>query len=146
VIILCSNSTKTNAARAMRPILPVTCWSVFHRWVSSAKPRSPRQRTKRISAFRGPGADIQFLDPSGLLHRDVDTVTCAFVPGIGQDGHGVQERAQHGQHVLPGRGQVMHTERFSSFDLVGLKYMDGFGELTGLPRAPAEFAQDTPGS
>jgi hypothetical protein len=55
VIILCSNSTKTSAARAMRPILPglaVTCWRVFQRWVNSAKPRSPRQRTERSSAFR----------------------------------------------------------------------------------------------
>ena len=55
VISLCSNSTSTNAARAMRPILPglaVTCWSVFHRCVSSAKPRSPRHLTERISPFR----------------------------------------------------------------------------------------------
>ena len=37
------------------------------------------------------------------------------------------------------------SERFSSSDLAGLKYVDGFGELPGLPGAAAEFAQDAPG-
>jgi Alpha/beta hydrolase family len=41
-------------------------------------------------------------------------------------------------------GQII-TERFSSFYLAGLKYVDGFGELPGLPGAAAEFAQDAPG-
>jgi len=36
-------------------------------------------------------------------------------------------------------------ELFSSFDLAGLKDVDGFGELPGLPRAAAELAQDAPG-
>ena len=37
------------------------------------------------------------------------------------------------------------SERFSSSDLAGLKYVDGFGELPGLPGAAEEFAQDAPG-
>jgi hypothetical protein len=36
-------------------------------------------------------------------------------------------------------------ERFSSFDLAGLKDVDGLGELPGAPRAAAQFAQDVPG-
>jgi len=37
----------------------------------------------------------------------VDAVTSAFVPGIGQHGHGLQERPQHAQDVLAGGGQVV---------------------------------------
>jgi len=37
------------------------------------------------------------------------------------------------------------SERFSSSDLAGLKYVNGFGELPGLPGTAAEFAQDAPG-
>jgi hypothetical protein len=37
------------------------------------------------------------------------------------------------------------TESFSSSDLAGLKDVDGFGQLPGLPGAAAEFAQDAPG-
>ena len=40
---------------------------------------------------------------------------------------------------------ILLSERFSSSDLAGLKYMDGFGELPGLPGAAEEFAQDAPG-
>ena len=36
-------------------------------------------------------------------------------------------------------------EPFSSCDLVGLKDVDGFGDLPGSPGAAAEFAQDPPG-
>ena len=36
-------------------------------------------------------------------------------------------------------------EPFSSFDLAGLKDVDGFGELPGFPGAASEFAQDVPG-
>jgi len=38
-------------------------------------------------------------------------MTSAFIPGIGQHRHGIAERPQHAQHVLPGRGQVMHIAR-----------------------------------
>ena len=67
---LCSNSTRTSAARAMRPILPglaVTCWSVFHRWVNSAKPRSPRHRTDRSSALRARVSMSSSLSPAGFF-------------------------------------------------------------------------------
>ena len=37
------------------------------------------------------------------------------------------------------------NEPFSSFYLAGLEDVDGLGELPGLPRAAAEFAQDAPG-
>jgi transposase len=37
------------------------------------------------------------------------------------------------------------TEPFSSCDLAGLKDVDGFGQLPGLPWAAAEFAQNAPG-
>ncbi len=50
---------------------------------------------------------------------------------------------------FPGNAGTVETptakERFSSSDLAGLKYVDGFGELPGLPGAAAEFAQDAPG-
>jgi hypothetical protein len=36
------------------------------------------------------------------------------------------------------------TEPFSSSNLAGLKYVDGFGELPGAPGAAAEFPQDAP--
>ena len=55
----------------------------------------------------GTGIDIEFLHASGFLYRDVDAVTCAFVAGIGQDGHGAQERPQHREDIFPCRGQVM---------------------------------------
>lgn len=54
--------------------------------------------------------------------------------GLPVSGHGEQ---------LP--GQQQDSEPFSSCDLAGLKDVDGFGELPGLPRAAAEFAQDAPG-
>jgi len=38
-----------------------------------------------------------------------------------------------------------HSEPFSSFDLAGLKDVDGLGQLPGTPWAAAEFAQDVPG-
>jgi hypothetical protein len=90
----------------MRPILPglaVTYWSVFHRWVNNAKQRSPRQRTERISAFRARVPMSSSLTRR-LLHRDMDAVTSAFVPGIGQHRRSLQERLQHAQDILPGRG------------------------------------------
>ena len=37
------------------------------------------------------------------------------------------------------------SEPFSSLGLAGLQDVDGFGELSGLPGAAAEFAQDVPG-
>ena len=37
------------------------------------------------------------------------------------------------------------TLSLSSSDLAGLKDVDGFGQLPGLPGAAAEFAQDAPG-
>jgi hypothetical protein len=41
--------------------------------------------------------------------------------------------------------QMVVTERFSSSDLAGLEDVYGLGQLPGLPRAAAEFAQDAPG-
>ena len=35
-------------------------------------------------------------------------MTCAFVTGIGQHGHGLQERPQHAQDILAGGGQRVH--------------------------------------
>ena len=67
---LCSNSTRTSAARAMRPIfegLAVTCWSVRQRWVNSAKPRSPRHRTERKSALRARVSMSSSLTPAGFF-------------------------------------------------------------------------------
>ncbi len=58
-----------------------------------------------------PGINVELLDPSGLLHRYVDAVTCTFVAGIGQHWHRVQERPQHAQDIFPGRGQVMDIAR-----------------------------------
>jgi hypothetical protein len=43
------------------------------------------------------------------------------------------------------RSRSRQNERFSSFDLAGLKDVDGLGELPGPPRAAAELAQDVPG-
>jgi hypothetical protein len=37
------------------------------------------------------------------------------------------------------------NEPFSSSDLAGLKHVDGFSQLPGLPGGAAEFAQDAPG-
>jgi hypothetical protein len=41
--------------------------------------------------------------------------------------------------------QLPDNEPFSSCDLAGLKDVDGFGQLPGLPWAAAEFAQNAPG-
>lgn len=38
-------------------------------------------------------------------------MTCAFVRGISQGRHDAQERPQHREHILPGRGQVMDIAR-----------------------------------
>jgi hypothetical protein len=38
----------------------------------------------------------------------------------------------------------INSEPFSSCDLAGLKGVDGFGQLPGLPGAAPEFAQDVP--
>ena len=67
--------------------------------------RRPQQRI--------PGAivNVGLFHAGGLLHRDVDPVTCAFVPGIGQRRHDIQERPQHRQDLLPRRGQVMNIAR-----------------------------------
>jgi len=46
---------------------------------------------------------------------------------------------------LFGRAYVKLSERFSSSDLAGLEDVYGLGQLPGLPRAAAEFAQDAPG-
>jgi hypothetical protein len=88
--------------------------------------RAPALRQQRETALAqaahraeqgvaGPGADVQLLDPGGLLDRDVDAVTSTFVAGIGQHGHGLQERPQHAQDVLAGGGQVVDIERFPSW-------------------------------
>ena len=113
VISLCSNSTSTNAARAMRPILPglaVTCWSVFplRQQRETALAQAPHRADQPVP---GPGINVEFPAPGGLLHRDVDAVTSSFVPGIGQHRHGIAERPQHAHDVLPGCGQVMHIAR-----------------------------------
>ncbi len=64
--------------------LIMTCWRVRQRWASRVKPRSPRQRCERISAFAGTGVRVKFPAAGGPFHRDVDAMTCAFIPGIGQ--------------------------------------------------------------
>jgi hypothetical protein len=47
--------------------------------------------------------------------------------------------------VENGVGIPAASEPFSSWDLTGLKDVDGFGQMPGFPWAAAEFAQDTPG-
>ena len=59
----------------------------------------------------GSGINVKLFDPSRFLHRDVDTVTGAFVARIGQQGHGFQERPHQGKDILTGGGQVMDTAR-----------------------------------
>ena len=49
------------------------------------------------------------------------------------------------QRPAPMAAETPVSEPFSSGDLVGLKDVDGFGELPGPPRAAAELAQDAPG-
>ena len=50
---------------------------------------------------------------------------------------------RHGART--GHGRCSRGCRPLSSDLAGLKDVDGFGQLPGLPRAAAEFAQDAPG-
>ena len=67
---LCSNSIRTRAARAMGPIslgLAVTFWRVFHRWESSAKPRSPRHLAELSSMFRVRALMSSSLTPFGFF-------------------------------------------------------------------------------
>ena len=65
----------------------------------AALARAAHRAQKRVA---GPGINVEFCDPGPLLHRDVDAVTCAFVAGIGQHGHRVQERPQQvGEHLGP---------------------------------------------
>jgi hypothetical protein len=59
----------------------------------------------------GPGINVELSAPGWLRHRHVNAMTCAFITRVGQHGHGVQERPQHPQDILPGRGQVMHIAR-----------------------------------
>jgi hypothetical protein len=49
------------------------------------------------------------------------------------------------EHDLSGPLYDLVTEPFSSWDLPGLKDVDGLGQLAGLPGAAAELAQDVPG-
>jgi len=67
-----------------------------------------RRAQQRVA---GAVVNAGFFYPGRLPHRDVDTVTCAFVARIGQHGHDVQERAQHREDILAGRGQVMDITR-----------------------------------
>ena len=46
-----------------------------------------------------------------LLHRGEDTVTCAFIPAVGQAGHLVRVIPQHRKYRFPRRGQVMDIPR-----------------------------------
>jgi hypothetical protein len=47
--------------------------------------------------------------------------------------------------MLPDPGAYPSHGTFSSSDLAGLKDVDSFRQLPGLPGAAAEFAQDAPG-
>ena len=108
VIILCSNSTRTSAARAMRPILPglaVTCWSVFQRG-HSAKPRSPSS-APTATARRGPASRPAF-DPGGFF-TDGTRDPRLHNPD-GQHRHGVQN-GRSTPRTSPGRGQVRNIAR-----------------------------------
>ena len=98
----------------------------------------PQQR------IAGLGINVQLFDPGRLLHRDVDAVTCAFITRIGQHRHGVQERPQHAQDILPGRSQVMDIARQHvrnpQRNPGGVKQgLDIPAEIMGLPRTALKF-------
>jgi len=89
----------------------------------------------------GPGINVQLFDPDRLLCRDVNSVTSTFVAGISQHRHGVQERPQHAQDILPGGGQVMNIARKHirnpQRDPRRVKQrLDVRAEIMGLPRVP----------
>jgi len=47
----------------------------------AALAQAARRAQQRIP---GAGVKVEFFHAGGLLHRDLDPVTCAFVPAIGQ--------------------------------------------------------------
>src|ERR1035437_4759040 len=74
----------------------------------AALAQAAHRAQKRVTC---PGINVQLFGPGRLLYRDVDAMTCAFVAGIGQDGHGIQERPQYCEDILAGGGQVMDIAR-----------------------------------
>lgn len=121
----------TSAARAILVILlglTVTCWRVRHRPVSSATPRSPRQRTARSSALRVRVLMSEFGAVCGLRHRGVHSLTCALVAGVGEGGQSLAGRGvQRAEAVFAGSGQVV--------DRAGLDLRDPDREPVGTEQS-----------
>ena len=80
---------RTRAAWASSPTrrgLMVTRCRARQRPVSSAKPRSPRQRGGPVEGVVGLVVGGEDLPADGLLDRCRDALTCAVVAGVGQCG------------------------------------------------------------
>src|SRR5262249_53471377 len=89
----------------------------------------------------GAVVDGQDVAAGGLLERDVYSVTCTLVAGVGQDRHRGGGRVGGGQYVLTGRFDVHDV---AGFDVAGPdrksvgfeESLDVAAEITGLPRIP----------
>jgi hypothetical protein len=144
MIILCSNSTRTNAARAMRPILPGAGGDMLERFppLSQQRKAAFAQAAHRADQrVPGPGINVQLLGPGRPLHWDVNALTSTFVSRVSQHRHGLAERPQHAQDILPGRGQVMNIARKHIRDPQRdprrvKQRLDVPAEIVGLPRVP----------
>src|ERR1017187_2857594 len=104
----------------------------------AALAQAAHRAQKRVTC---PGINVQLFGPGRLLYRDEDAMTCAFVAGIGQDGHGIQERPQYCEDILAGGGQVMDIARQHIRDPQRYpgrvkKRLDLPAEIMRLPRIP----------
>ena len=135
----------TSAACAILVILlglTVTCWRVRQRPVSSAKPRSPKQRTARSSALRVRVLMSSSVPSAGCLTGVCTGVTCAFVPGVGEGRQSLTGRGvERAQDVFAGGGQVVDRagldRRDPDREPVGAEQgLDVAAEIMGLTRVP----------
>ena len=55
----------------------------------------------------GPGVRVEFPAAGWLPHRNMNTVACAFVAGVGQHGQAGEERADGREDLLASSGDVV---------------------------------------
>ena len=137
--ILCSNSTRTRAARAIWPILPeLEGLPALGEQREAAFAHAPHRPDQRIA---GAGVNVEFFHSGGFLHRGEDAVTCAFVPAVGQGGHLAREQADHGEGLFPRRGEAIHVagENVKDPHRLAVRVEQGLditAEVLPLPRVP----------
>src|SRR5512133_2290906 len=98
----------------------VTCWRTRQRWVSRAKPRSPRARSTRSSRLLGAAVDVKPLAGFRRQERSVNALASAGVAAVGEGGQTAGGgRVQRAERVRAGGGQVVGGAGFDR------RYPDG---------------------